>query len=555
MLILSFLFGSGFCTTLILNSQDYSDIISAAAYAKYNNYSYVFALTPNQSVFLSRYYTLDADEPIVYLEGDKPILANMKALLQSSPVKNLNAYSPPNIQFWIADQLSSDQAILVGKQYGQDALSVSSYAALTGSPIFYLDQYGDSDALISGIISRGYSKVILYGPISEQLSPAQLNLIPQRQIIDTGNRYSNNLEITRMFLQKQPSEQVMFVSGHAFEKSMVDLKFPLLLAGRSDIPVQLNNFVSQNSIKTGIVFSGDGDIVDGVNRLKGQNPQMSFFVKFGEGYRGTTQPLPLVIISLPSPQISLEVVNLTYNVPAKLFELRIKNTGDFAAVSAGASISGVGSAQSSQIIMDSGSTTTLSIPLDASAAIDSGKIPSVDVTISYGEDTALMDNIDSITFTEVQTSFYEDTSEVNLTGVTYSSSEKSFIVTFEGQGWVSGTLGFNINNRPVVLRIPITNVDGTTQVKIKHLLSSDEESFIRGIAANYFVRSGQKEDILINEIRGQRQIEVIRVASSPSQTNSILGLDSIYIFAIAILIIGAILVFKFFAGDGGDSFA
>lgn len=539
-----------FPTTLILNSQDYEDIICAAAFARHLNYSYVFSLTPNQSVFVSKYYTLDADEQIIYLEGQKPVLPNMRALLVDSGIKNLNTHAPQNIQSWIADQLENEVAIIVGKQYGQDALSVSSYAALRGAPIFFLDSNQDSSAVIAQIASRGYSEVIIYGPIAEQISPEQLVLLPQRRVIDSGSRYSNNLEIVSDFLEYKQSEQAMFVSGYTFEKSMVDTEYPIILAGRSDIPTELGAFVSKFNIKTGIVFSGDGDIIEGVNKLRAQNPQLSFFVKFGEGYRGSTQPLPLMIVSLPSPKISLEVVNLTYNVPAKLFELRIKNTGDYAAVSAGASISGVGSTQSSQIIIDSGSTTTLSIPLDASTVLKDSSIPAVTITISYGEDTALMDNIDSIEFSDVKTSFYNDTSSVNLVEIAYSSDDKSFVLTFEGNGWVAGTLGFNINNRPIILRIPLTDVDKVARVKIKHLLSPDEEKFIRGLEANYFVRLGQREDILIKELRGESTIQLLEYSSE----NFSLQIDQIYIFAIIILALSAFFAFRFMGGDG-ESFA
>ncbi|MFH0927610.1 MAG: cell wall-binding repeat-containing protein [Candidatus Micrarchaeota archaeon] len=541
-----------FSTTLLLNSQEYSDIISGAAYAKYNNYSYVFSLTPNQSVFVSKYYTLDPSEQIIYLEGKKPVLPNMKALLLDSGIKKLEAYAPDSIQSWVADRLPKNLAIIVGRQYGQDALSVSSYAALRGAPIFFIDPAADYSKTVEGVASRGYSQVLIYGPIASQIGEEQLALLPNRRVIDTGSRYSNNVEIVSDFLSIRPSEQAMFVSGRTFEKSMVDANYPIVLVGRSDVPAQLSEFISNSTIKTGIVFSGDGDIVEGVNKLREQSPDVSFFVKFGEGYRGSTQPLPLVIIPLPAPTISLQVINLTYNVPSKLFELRIKNTGDFAAVGAGATVPGAGSTQSSQVLMDPNSITTISIPLDASSAIVGGTIPSVAVTISYGEDTQLMDNIDSITFSSVGTSFYNDTSSVELSGIAYSSQEKAFILTFEGHGWVAGTLGFNINNRPIILRIPLTSVDKITVVKIKHLLSADEEKFISGLEANYFVRMGQKGDILIKELRGQGKIQLLEY--SP-KGNFSLQIDQIYIFAIVILIVGAILAFKFFGGDGGSSFS
>jgi hypothetical protein len=229
-------------------------------------------------------------------------------------------------------------------------------------------------------------------------------------------------------------------------------------------------------------------------------------------------------------------------------------------LSAGASVPDVGSAQSSQIHLNSQSTTTLSIPLDASQSISDGVIPSVSVTLSYGEDIALMDNVDTVEFTNVSTSFYNDSSSVRLESIFYSSDEKSFLVNFDGNGWVVGTLGFNINNRAVVLQIPITKVSGPTQVKIKHLLSSDEEKFINGMGATYFLRYGEKEDILLKELRGDNKIQITQPTdqsgkkSDDSSKSSITELLSSPIIVMFVLLVVVLIVASKFLKGGSDSF-
>ncbi|MFA5108579.1 MAG: cell wall-binding repeat-containing protein [Candidatus Micrarchaeia archaeon] len=543
--------GAAFSTTLLLNSQEYEDIIASAVYAAHNNYSFVFALTPNQSVFISKYYTADKNEPIIYLEGNSTILPNMAALVADASPKNLTSILSQSPRDWVAQELGKDEAIVVGSTYGQDALSVSSYAALVGAPIYFISNPSQSQDEIEKIVSRGYKKVIFYGSIAEQMPLEILELVPNREIIDTGSRYSNNMQITKRFLQISPTTQAMFVSGYSFEKSMVDSRYPLLLVGRSDIPSGLSSFLSQNNISSGIVYSGDSDIVEGINKLKVENPQIAFFVKFGEGYRGSSQPLPLMIIPLPSPNLGIQIANLTYNVPAKSFELMIANKGDFAAVSAGASVEGAGTAQSSQVLLDEHKQTTLVIPLDASSAISGGKIPSVTISLRYGEDVALMDNIDTVVFSNVQTSFYNDTSSVRLIGLDYSDDEKAFVLTFDGNGWAEGTLGFNINDRPVILRVPLSQINGVTKVRIKHLLSADEQKFVNGLGANYFLRSGMEQDILLKEDRGQSAI-YLSVPKSSGMFGS-LKIEPIYVFIIVVLIVLALLAAKFFIKND-DSF-
>jgi hypothetical protein len=545
-----------FSTTLIVNSLDYKDIISSAVFAKNKNYTFLFALTPNQSVFLTKYYTTNKDEPIIYIEGKDPVLVNMGFLLQEAKLKNLSINKPENIPLWIADQLSYNEVILVGSKYGQDALAVSSYAALVGAPILFFDP-SKEDELLSNILVRNYSKVIIYGPINSQMSDKFLSSLKNKEIIDTGSKYLNNLEIVKKFLAIKPSRQGVFVSGYTFEKSMIDTSFPLFLVGKSSVPSYYIDFLEQNQIKTGVVFSGDGDIVDGVNYIRSQLENMQFFVKFGEGYRGSAQPLPLVVIPLPSPKFQIEVQNLSYNIKEKLFELKLSNKGDFVALSAAISLPKSKTAQSSQIFLDSNKTTTLAIPIDASADILNNKIPSASLTILYGEDSKLMDNIDILTIENIPISNYSDNSSVRFLGLEYYSPTKEFVLAFDGQGWVEGTISFNINNRVIVLRVPLSKINGLTKIKIKHFLSAEEENYVNKLETNFFFRSGEEQSILLKEKRGSIPINVQK--SSSSNSNLILPSLSkssdffIYIFVFIGLFVIIIFILNFFR-KRGDSF-
>ncbi|PIT84155.1 hypothetical protein COU37_04810 [Candidatus Micrarchaeota archaeon CG10_big_fil_rev_8_21_14_0_10_45_29] len=547
LLILQACFGA----TVILNSQSYEDIISAAIYSSYNNYSFVFALTPNQSVFISKYYTLNPDEPVIYIEGNRTVLPNMGAIIRDGGVRNLTIAAPASVQFWVADSFPKNEAIIVGGQYGHDALAVSSYAALKGAPLFFINNPSDAQAIALQINTLGYEKVIIYGPIAHQLPAEAADSLPNKRIIDTGSKYTNNIEIAADFLKEKPTEQVLLLSGKTFEKSMVDGSFPILLIGKSDVPVQLADFIKEKNLRSAIVFSDDSDILDGVNRLRSQAPALALFLKYGEGYRGLSQPLPLTVVQLPSPKIEIEVINLSYNVPSKIFELRIQNKGDAVAVDASASISSLGSARSSQVFIEPGAQTVLSIPFDATSAISSSQIPLAELTVRYGEDSAIMDNIQTIAYSGVPTSFYNDTSDVGLSSITYDEGRMAFVLNFEGYGWVEGTLGFNINDRPVVLRIPLTQIQGSGDVVVKYLLSEDERKFINGVDAGYFTRSGEREDILIHELRGQEAI----LLESPAGVSTPLDIGSaiLYLIGIAVVLSAGVLTFGHLKAKG-DTF-
>ena len=538
-------------TTLIVNSLDYKDIISSAVFAKHNDYNFLFALTPNQSIFLVKYYTSNKNEPVIYLEGSATVLANMEAMLREANLKNLTVIKTQSIPLWVADNLNSNQAIVVGSQYGQDALAVSSYAALEGIPIFFYDPEKEGQ-VFSELSKRNYTNIIFYGPINSQISPTYLEAIKNKEIIDTGSRYSNNIEILKKFLEKKKTNQAIFVSGYTFEKSMIDKNFPLILVGKSSVPAYYAEFLKQVNISSGVVFAGDADIIDGVQALRSSLKNMDFFIKFGEGYRGSSQPLPLVIMAIPSPKFSIEILDISYNIALKSFELKVKNKGDFVALSASVSIDKIGSGQSSQILLDSSKTTTFSIPLDALAAIEKNKIKSVVLTIMYGEDMKSMDNIDVLTLNDVPVLNYSDNSSVSILGIEYSPKSQEFILTLDGKGFVEGTISFNINNRPVALRVPLTKVSGITKINIKYLLSSEEQAYIDKLEGNYALRLGQKQDVLLKEKIGQAQIQLLKEKSSQSSLDA-KSFSTFIFFLVAALIVGFI-IFKILNKSKSDHF-
>ncbi len=543
LILLLLLAGPLMATTVILNSQDYRDILSTAVYARSNDYNFVFALTPNQSVFIARYYSTAKNDPIIYIEGARSVLPNMAALLREAGLANLTVVQPANsVQEWIADQMPRTEAIVVGGQYGQDALAVTSFAALRGEPLFFIDDPSAAQSALSGIAARGYSSVLVYGPIAHQIPPASLAVLANARVIDTGNRYANNVQIAGEFLNNTHTSQVLFVSGKTFEKSMVDKQFPIILVGRSDVSSDVSAFIARAGIRSGVVYSGDADIVDGVSRLRALHPGLSLFVKFGEGYlgsAGSAQPLPLVIVPLPSPVIALEVLNLTYNVPAKSFELRVTNHGGFAALVGGVSVPTIGSAESSQILLEPNATTTLMVPLDATAAVSGARIAQASLTMRYGEDTNLLDNIDTITFSDVPTSYYNDTSTVRLTGITYSDADQAFIIHLDGLGWAEGTLSFAINNQPTTVRFAPAAVNGPTSIRVKYLLTSNEQRFVNGLPANYFLRTGSQSDILLKETRGQSTLQSENSALGP-------GLFGLPLVPLCLAVVLVIIVFALY---------
>ncbi|MEM4209586.1 MAG: hypothetical protein QW833_04335, partial [Candidatus Anstonellaceae archaeon] len=105
-------------TFLIVNSEDWKDVLSSAVYAAQNNYKHVFILTPEQGDYIFSLIS-GTSTPFYYFESEKPVNPNLFekfSLLDSSRV-----FKKTNLANFFASQSKNPGAIVVDSQIGAEA--------------------------------------------------------------------------------------------------------------------------------------------------------------------------------------------------------------------------------------------------------------------------------------------------------------------------------------------------------------------------------------------------------------------------------------------------
>ena len=125
---------------VLVNSYRFEDVIGGAVYSAERGDDYLFVLTPQQGEYVANYlstYRL----PIAYFESDRPVVAGLDSAIQSARVQDgsLVTLRQTDLALWFADNSKSASAIIVGRTDGAEAVSVSSYAVLHKSGLYFTD--------------------------------------------------------------------------------------------------------------------------------------------------------------------------------------------------------------------------------------------------------------------------------------------------------------------------------------------------------------------------------------------------------------------------------
>ncbi|GEM_PF-6338125 len=291
--------------TVVVNSMYYEDIISGSAYAASMGWGYFFILTPSHADYVANFLSGAKDADVLYFESGWPVSDTLEGKL--APIKQsgrLTVSRSTSLAPIFASRMPKDSAIVVGREYGTEALSIAPYAALKGSAIFFADS-NTADSIVASA-KENYKSVLVYGSIASSLQGTQGVLA-----VNDGSIYADNIKAAQMFLDEQESaaEQVNLVSGLSFEKSMVSKDRPILFLERSSENAAASSFLAKNSIKTAIVYEGDSDISAAAASLKSKSG-ISIFAKLGEGFTGDAKVRDLAVLEIPSkPVYPMIVVN------------------------------------------------------------------------------------------------------------------------------------------------------------------------------------------------------------------------------------------------------
>ena len=506
-ILLSFSLPVVFGDQLVVNSQEWQDVYSAELYQHLTNKGKVFYIVEeSQGLQLITDYVISPKDPKVLLleSEERPFVAGFQAKLEERgfTVEKLSSERPKDTNQLLVQKLLEEQPvdgfILIDGDLGYSAVSVAPYALLTNSAVLFADKE-NIDSIYDLLSENEEIKVLLYGHIDREVRAIVAEFNPE--VIDTGDRYKDNIEIVKRFLEISPKKMVYMTNGEFLEDGFFTNEFPILFVGTTNVPLQVTNYIKESSITTGVVIGYD--LFQNAVGLR-KETGLDIFLKHAQGRKGELYALNIFPIPSYKPKISVEAVR--YNEATRKLEVVYRNLeGIYTHVQT----------ISHDVMVDEKKIASVA---DEKAFFLDGEerktqVYDVDLTdyreeemilkseISFGESpstlTFLLSTENSITIISA-----DDDSEIEIVGAAYNQRAKRFEVTIKNIGVVDTFADPEVQDvivagEKVTAGTDAQRLDPDEEVVFKIPLEMIEEDFEDNPQVTVYTRYGEREDALI----------------------------------------------------------
>ncbi len=419
---------------IVINSKNWQDVYSGMIYAKIKGVDVHYIVEETQGILLIKDVLDKNKKEVLNLESeDNPFIFGYKEKLEKEEfkVETLSGGEEENLQLArrIVEQQKIDSFIVIDDKLGYDAISVAPYASATKSFVLFANK--DNIDEVFDFLSENAQQVLLYGGVDREVKEALKPLNPE--VIETGDRYTDNIEIVKKFLDKRATKQIYLTNGEFIEPGLFNNEFPTLLIGTQNMPDGVVDFILESDVQVGVLIGYD--LFDNAKNIKDLTG-MKLYLKYAQGRN--EQLYALDIYPLPKYNPNVEIKAVQYNTATKQLEVVYENTGDFFAyVQAlshdlkvnGDSIAKVGDKEA--FFTDAGTATTRIYDVDLSNYLNEEIVAFSKVAL--GDSPASLTNL----FTaenKVEIVSAEDYSEIKITDVVYNKGTKRFEVTVRNTG-------------------------------------------------------------------------------------------------------------------------
>ncbi|MCX8163290.1 MAG: hypothetical protein N3D10_01915 [Candidatus Micrarchaeota archaeon] len=303
-------------TFLIVNSNDWKDVIAGGVYASQNNYKYIFILTNEQGEYVFSLLS-NSKNQFYYYESLEP--KHSKLFEKFSSLDQSRVFKQANLADYFAFNSKNPGCIIVGSDVGAEAVSVASYAVFKGWGLCFSTAQ-KLPSLIQELKSQN-KEILVYGSIAEFV-PKDVFV----QKINTGSIYLDNLELLKRFDKEKEILQVVLTSGKTFEESIAKTD-PVVLVGRTEPSRELVEWMLSKPKLKAVVFDGDADIIGAIQSLK-RETGLAVLTKFGTGYSTDAKVRPNLVLALPSKNIVLDIQVPVLDYSSSSLKIPIKNNGN-----------------------------------------------------------------------------------------------------------------------------------------------------------------------------------------------------------------------------------
>lgn len=310
----------------ISNSDNWEEVYSTMLFANLNNADGEFlASTAHGSVLLNG---ISRQNKILLVSSNSdPFVFNYANTIKSSGFSDVEEIKVKSATLDLINEMPEiKNFVIVGNDYGYNAVAVAPYATLTNSWVFLADRTNIDE--INAILSRrSVEKVVIYGYVDREVSTAMTQYNPK--VIFTGDKFEDNIQIVKEFLKLNPVEQVVLTNGEFIEKELLMGNNPVLFTGRENVPDQIRDYLKTSDIKVGVLIGNE--LIGAATNIK-RGTGLDVIAKFARGSRSATAGIATVegldLFYLPSPRLELKVYSIKYNKAIGQLEVTYKSSSN-----------------------------------------------------------------------------------------------------------------------------------------------------------------------------------------------------------------------------------
>ncbi|GBE20009.1 hypothetical protein BMS3Abin17_00741 [archaeon BMS3Abin17] len=500
-------------THIISNSEDWKDVYSVIHYANLKKISNDFLVsTKHGSVLLNG---LKKNKEIMVISSrTSPFVINYDSAIIDAGFAGADEITVDNANLELVGDLPDiKDFIFVEGTYGYNAIAVAPYAVLTNSWVFQADR-ANIDDIASILDSRKVENIMIYGFVDKEVKNALEKYNPE--VIDTGDRFKDDIEITKKYLGKKPVTQVILSNGEFIEKEIMSGSGPVLFTGKENVPDQIKEYIEGSDIEIGVLIGAD--LVGAATNIR-RSTGISVIVKFARGARTQTGGISAVegldLFYLPIPIMELDLYSAKYNRGTSQLELTYQSSSNIPIFFKGTITP---RSESENKIRVGDIEPVFIAPNDFKTVVYSDidfteeKI-FVDVFALYGDTPTSLEKILEKTL-EVDMINIIDRCKIEIKGITYSKSKDSFIVNIKNIGEIDCWADVELSKVIIGGREKTLGSEGSKKInsgKSKKIIikeKMDNEDLEENNFVNVIVYYGERENSLVKILKGKFELDV-----------------------------------------------
>jgi hypothetical protein len=313
--------------TILINSKDWKDVYSGMLYGNMMGHFPQFLESVPHSTLILNGINKDANVS-VFSSKKSPFVFGYKSTVMNQGYDNVEETVFDSLSLELAKTAEGiNKFIIIDDSYGYNAIAVAPYAVLTNSSVLFADRTNIVE-VEDFLEQKDPEKVLIYGHVDREVMNRLNKFNPEIINID-GDRFANNVEIVKKYLQVRNIGQVMLTNGEFIEQSLMTGDYPTLFIGRGNVPDKIKEFIQGSDIAAGVLV---GNYLVGTATVVRRELGISVFVKFARSSREPTGAISQVedldLFAVPGVALNLNITNVRYNKLTKQIEITYHNFAD-----------------------------------------------------------------------------------------------------------------------------------------------------------------------------------------------------------------------------------